>query len=268
MKKTSIAVALIACTTSVMAFDMSEWTRNTPTSNVEQAAPEKKQQGTDQTLKSQNIEERYNEIKTNINNSVKADQTRHAVDHNSLNSNQSKSQYSSIGIKQNNQNGVKGNNTIGSQVQNYNTSSNNDDYLQQSNQASSLRDGLPSDLNPQVANGIDREAAQVTAMLTQIMRMNTNGFKVSGKQKQALDSYNGALQMLGSIWASSTQAERNKMDFELYNYAVACTTKNGVVNQARSILGAYGQVGGMGGFTQHVQRFGKSLGTAGSTLGC
>lgn len=268
MKKTSIAVALIACTTSVMAFDMSEWTRNGPISSVEQAAPEKTQQGVDQTSKSQNIEERHNEIKTNINNSVKADQTGHAVVRNSSNSYQTNSQHSGNLIKQNTQNSVRGNNALGSQVQNYNNSSDNDDYSKQSNQPSNQRDGLPSDLNPQMANHLDHEAAQVTAMLTQVMRINTNGFKVIGKQKQALDSYNGALQMLGSIWASSTQAERSKMDFELYNYAVACTTKNGVVNQARALLGAYGQVGGMSGFTQHVQRVGKPLGTSGSTLGC
>jgi hypothetical protein len=252
MKKALLAITVLACTSSVLAIDMGEWTRNSNTT-PDTPKPVVSSQPTQRVQVDQNGEVKKHDEKvsgtvTSTNKSgVQTYPAKTQIGYQNPNQAQ---------IDQTTRQNRNAGNSENQQSNEYSGGSNN------------YQNNLPRDLSPQMASQLDREAANTTAVLSQIMRINVSGFGLSGQKKQALESYNASLQMLASMWVTSSQGERVNLDFELYNSAVSCTTKAGVSGQARSLLSSYSQIQGLSGFTQYIQSRGKSLGTTGTTFGC
>lgn len=281
MKKTLVALSIAACSTCALAFDMSEWTRNsssTPTTT--QSKPQIPQQAPNAVTRPNNITRPDASVHEDIERRVDDAVSSSVRAANSQSSNSASSSTAHQHFQQ--QIDSQNRNTAAQQNQNSGSSNNTQqNSYQYSNSPNTQYGGgsnvsnqsdpnqRPNDLTPQMEAQLNREATNINASINQIMRISTNGFNVNATQKAALESFNATLQMIASMWITGTSpAERQQISFEMYNYAVACATTKGVSNQARSLLGMYSQIGSMNGFNQFVMSRGKAIGTTGPTLGC
>lgn len=286
MKKSLVAIAVLVGSTHALAFDMGAWTRNSSQSentqqNTQQAAVDTgNSQGSNQSQK-QSIEDKKAEISGAIYDSF--ENAKHQPQQANQHNNAGATYGTNPNVRQNHQYN-SGNNYGGqrpsskgysSQVQpqvpqQYNQKVSNQSQIPQSGQSQGVVNNQGSqELTPQMEAQINKQMSAFNHAMGQIKNITTNGYSVSSSQKSALNTFNSSVQMMAGIWVSSKMSNLNPtIDFELYNYAVACTTKKGVSNQARSLLNAYSQIGLLNGFVQHVQSRGKPIGSNGPTLGC